>query len=64
MHYLYYLISLYIQIPNLNVQTFGCRHKYLLRQIHGFHTFACSFALQEKDSCLMIISTLICLLND
>lgn len=59
-----YLISLYIQVPNLNVQTFSCRHKYLLCQICGFHAFACSFAVQEKDICLMITSTLIWLLND
>lgn len=44
-----YLISLYIQVPNLNVQTFGHRHKYLLCQICGFNAFACSFAVQEKD---------------
>lgn len=46
---MHHLISLYIQVPNLNVQTIGCRHKCLLCQISGFNTLACSFAVQEED---------------
>lgn len=59
-----FLISLYIQVPNLNVQTLDYRHKYLLCQIHEVNAFACSFAVQEKDICFMITSTLLYLLND
>lgn len=40
-----FLISLYIQVPNPNVQTLGYRHKYLPCQIHGFNVFSCSFAV-------------------